>query len=241
METVDDLQYDGLKIIQAADGFRFGMDAVLLANLAPLSGVKRALDLCCGNGIIPILLAGKRKVKSVCGIDINAAEVERAGRSLGLNGLAGVDVINGDIKEIERYFGYETFDLVTANPPYLKVNTGAVSPNTMKSAARHEIYCTLKDVLAAAFKVLRYGGGLFMVHRTERLAEVLYECKSLRLEPKRLYMIYPKEDRRPDLFLVYCVKCGNPDMIVGKPLIIYNADGSYTDDYLKIYYGGESK
>ncbi len=241
METLDDLQYNDLKIIQSADGFRFGMDAVLLANLAPLSGVKRALDLCCGNGIVPVLLAGKRQVDSVSGIDINAGETERAVRSARLNGLAGLHIVNGDIREIEKYFGYESFDLVTANPPYLKANTGRMSSNPMKSAARHEIYCTLGDVLAAAFKVLRFGGGFFMVHRTERLAEVLHECRNSRLEPKRLYMIYPQADKRPDLFLVYCIKCGNPDMIVEKPIIIYNNDGSYTDDYLKIYYGGETK
>lgn len=239
METLDDLQYNNLRIIQGMDGFRFGMDAVLLANLAPVSGVKRALDLCCGNGIIPILLASKRKVESVWGIDINPNETERAMRSVDLNGLAGVKIVNGDIKRINEYFGYESFDLVTANPPYLKVKTGAMSPNPMKSAARHEVYCTLKDVLIAAFKVLRFGGGFFMVYRTERLAEALYECKNTRLEPKRLYMVYPRIEERPNLFLVYCIKCGSPGMIVEKPLVIYNNDGSYTDDYLKIYYGGE--
>lgn len=238
METLDDLQYNNLRIIQGTNGFRFGMDAVLLANLAPVSGVKKALDLCCGNGIVPILLAGKRGLDTVCGIDINTDETDRAVRSAKLNGLA-IRIINGDIRKIDEYFDYESFDLVTANPPYLKINTGAMSQNPMKSAARHEVYCSLKDVLSAAFKVLRFGGGFFMVHRTERLAEVLHECRNARLEPKKLYMVYPRADERPNLFLVYCIKCGSPDMVVEKPLIIYNDDGSYTDDYLEIYYGGE--
>ncbi|MDI6601359.1 MAG: tRNA1(Val) (adenine(37)-N6)-methyltransferase [Thermoanaerobacteraceae bacterium] len=239
METIDDLQYNGLRIIQDRDGFRFGMDAVLLANLAPINGVKRAIDLGCGNGIIPILLAGKRGVENVYGIDINFEEVERAIRSVEINNLSGVRIINGDIKKIQEYFDYESFDLVTANPPYLKVNTGEISPNPMKAAARHEVYCTLREVLSAAFKVLRFGGSFFMVHRTERLAEVLDECRNARLEPKRLYMVYPRVDERPNLFLVHCIKCGSADMVVEKPLIIYNNDGSYTEEYLKIYYGGE--
>ncbi|TZE82135.1 tRNA1(Val) (adenine(37)-N6)-methyltransferase [Calorimonas adulescens] len=239
MRTVDDLQYNGLKIIQDRDGFRFGMDAVLLANLAPVNGVKKALDLGCGNGIVPILLAGKRGVEEVFGIDINEKEVEMAKESVKINGLSGVKIIAGDLRNIQDYFEYESFDLVTANPPYLRVQTGDMSPNPMRAAARHEIYCTLKDVLNAAFKVLRSGGSLFMVHRTERLAEVLGECRNSRLEPKSLYMVYPRINDRPNLFLVRCVKCGSPDMIVERPIIIYNSEGNYTEEYLRIYYGGE--
>ena len=195
-ERLDDLQRNGLKIIQKTDGFCFGMDAVLLSGFASVKPGERALDLGTGTGIIPLLLSAKTKGDHFTGLEIQTEIMKMAQRSVALNGLEKkIDIIQGDIKEASRIFGAASFDVVTSNPPYMNDAHGLKNPGDVKAISRHEVLCTLEDVVREGTKALKPGGRFYMVHRPHRLAEIITVMRQYKLEPKRMKFVHPLQIR----------------------------------------------
>lgn len=240
-ERLDDLQRNGYKIIQNERLFCFGMDAVLLSAFAKVKEGERVLDLGTGTGVIPILLEAKTSGKHFTGLEICAASADMARRSAAYNQLEEkVSIIQGDIKEADRIFPAASFDVVTSNPPYMTANHGLVNPDLDKAAARHEILCTLEDVVSQASRVLKEKGRFYMVHRPFRMAEIIRTLGRYRLEPKRIQLVYPFVEKEPNMLLIECLKGGNPRVTVEPPLIVYQEPGVYTE-YVKSLYGPEEK
>lgn len=235
-ERLDELQRNGYCIIQNPQKFCFGMDAVLLSGFARVRPGERVLDLGTGTGIIPILLRGKTKGRDFTGLEIQAESADMARRSVAYNHLEeAISIITGDIKEAAALFGAASFDIVTCNPPYMTGNHGLVNPEQPKAIARHELLCTLEDVVRETARVLRPGGRFYMVHRPFRLAEILTLLTAYRLEPKRMRLVYPFVDREPNMVLLECLSGGKSRITVEKPLIVYKEQGVYTDEIYEIY------
>ncbi len=235
-ERLDDLRRGGYRIIQNEKLFCFGMDAVLLSGFARVKEGGHALDLGTGTGIIPILLAVKTRGEHFTGLEISEYCVDMAQRSVVLNELEHrVKIVQGDIRKAGELFAPASFDTVTSNPPYMTAQHGLVNPDLEKAAARHEILCTLEDVVRAAAKLLCVGGHFYMVHRPFRLAEIIRVLSQYRLEPKRMQLVYPYVDREPNMVLIEAVRGGRSRMTVEKPLIIYERPGVYRDEILEIY------
>lgn len=235
-ERVDDLQRNGYHIIQKKKGFCFGMDAVLLSGFARVNQGECVLDLGTGTGIIPILLEAKTEGRHFTGLEIQKDVAEMAGRSVALNHLEKkVDIVTGDIREAGRIFGNASFDVVTSNPPYMNSGNGLKNPDRRLAIARHEVLCTLGDVLREAGKLLKSGGRFYMVHRPQRLAEIITGMEEVRLEPKRIKFVHPYIDREANMVLIEAVRGGGHFLKVEKPLIVYQAPGKYTDEIYDVY------
>ena len=235
-ERLDDLERNGYRIIQNPEKFCFGMDAVLLSGWTRAGKGERVLDLGTGTGIIPILLAAKTQASYLAGLEIQKESADMARRSVMLNGLEGrVEILEGDIRHAAELWSAGSFDVVTSNPPYMKMSHGLKNPDLPKAIARHEILCSLEDVVREAAKLLRPGGHFFLVHRPFRLAEIFSEMARYHLEPKRMRLIYPFADREPNMVLIEGAKGGRPRMTVEKPLIVYRRPGVYTDEIYEIY------
>ena len=235
-ERIDELQRNGYQIIQNENGFCFGMDAVLLSGFARVKKGEQALDLGTGTGIIPILLEAKTEGEHFTGLEIQETSVDMAGRSVRLNDLdQKVSIVKGDIKEATDLFGKASFDVVTSNPPYMTGQHGLVNPDMPKAIARHEILCTLEDVISQASALLKENGRIYMVHRPFRLSEIMVMMSRYRLEPKRMKLVYPFADKEPNMVLIEGLKGGRPRITVEKPLIVYQKPGVYTDEIYDIY------
>lgn len=235
-ERVDELQRNGYRVIQNENGFCFGMDAVLLSGFARVKKGEQALDLGTGTGIIPILLEAKTEGEHFTGLEIQETSADMAGRSVRLNDLdQKVSIVKGDIKEATDLFGKASFDVVTSNPPYMTGQHGLVNPDMPKAIARHEILCTLEDVISQASALLKENGRFYMVHRPFRLAEIMVMMNRYRLEPKRMKLVYPFADKEPNMVLIEGLKGGRPRITVEKPLIVYQKPGVYTDEIYDIY------
>lgn len=236
-ERADDLLRNNLKIIQSDEVFSFSMDAVLLARFcsAPLRG--RIMDLCTGNGVVPMLVSTRSKAQ-LWGVEIQERLADMAARSVALNGLEDrITIMNGDLKDIHQRVGSGVFDLVTVNPPYLPVTAGEQNTNIHFAAARHEIYCTLEDVVAACSRLVRYGGKVAMVHRPGRLVDILTLMRQYRLEPKRIRFVHPKAEEEANMVLVEGIRDGKPDIRLLPPLVVYGSDGGYSPELMEVYYG----
>lgn len=235
-ERIDELHRNGYRIIQKKDGFCFGMDAVLLSGFAAVKEGERALDLGCGTGIIPLLLEAKTRGRHFTGLEIQREMADMAARSVRLNRLEDkIDIIEGDIKEAGRIFGGASFDVVTANPPYMNDSHGLKNPDLPRAIARHEVLCTLQDVVREAAKVLRPGGRFYLVHRPRRLIEIITELAGYGLEPKRLKFVHPFADREAKMVLLEAARGGRSFVRVEKPLIVFRERGIYTDEINEIY------
>lgn len=235
-ERLDDLQRNGYKIIQDPGRFCFGMDAVLLSGFAKVKPGERVVDLGTGTGIIPILLEARSKGASFTGLEIQPESADMASRSVQLNDLQErVHIVNGDIKEAVQIFGAASCHVVTSNPPYMIAQHGLQNPDQPKAIARHEVLCTLEDVISQAAGLLMPGGRFYMVHRPFRLAEIMTGLCAHGLEPKRMQLVYPYVDREPNMVLLEAVKGGRPRITVEKPLIIYKEPGKYMDEIYDIY------
>lgn len=238
-ETIEDLQYKGLKIIQNKDCFCFGMDAILLSDFTRLKRGDRVLDLCTGVGIVPILLSGRNKAKEIIGIELLEYVADMGVRSVALNHLEGkVRIIQGDIKQAHKQTD-GAFDAITVNPPYEKQNKNLQSSNEYLEAARHEVHIKFGDVCKTANRMLKCGGRLSMVHRVARLPELICTLKSHKLEPKRMRLVHPKVEAEPNLVLIEAIKDGKEGLIVEAPLIVRKADGEYTQEIDRIYHRDE--
>lgn len=239
-ERLDDLQYKGLKLLQKKDGFCFGIDAVLLSHFAQVSKNSRVIDLGTGTGIIAILLAAKKEPRQVIGLEIQPEMAEMAERSVRLNNLDDrVSIMSGDLREAVSLFGAASFDSVVTNPPYTEMGGGLMNPADSKAISRHEILCTLEDVVSVASKLLCYGGKFSMVHRPQRLADIICCMRSYDIEPKQLRLVHPSPGKSPNLVLISGAKKGNPELRVQEPLYIYDSNGRYSMEIDEIYSRGK--
>jgi tRNA1(Val) A37 N6-methylase TrmN6 len=220
-ESVEDLQCGGLRIIQSKGEFRFGIDAVLLANFAKARKGASVVELCSGSGVISILMTAKTGASAFTGVEIQSGLADMANRSAALNGLSGkVTFVNADLRDCRELFKKGSADVVVANPPYIKRRSGIKSRSAGMSIARHEICCTLDDVLAAASHLLRDGGDLFMTQRPGRLADVCCSARAFGVEPKYIQMVQSKPDSPPVLILVHARKAVRPDLKFMPPLYL---------------------
>ena len=235
-ERIDDLQYKGLKIIQNKDGFCFGIDAVLLANFA--KNMKRknlVVDLCTGTGIVAILLSGKIDAKKIIGVEIQEETAEMAKRSVELNSLQGrVEIINQDLKKLKPIIEAGSVDTVTVNPPYMKAGSAIVNDENKMSIARHEVCCTLDDVIKEAARMLKTNGEFFMVHKPERLVDIFCTMRKYKIEPKRIRFVHPSVDKPANIVLIEGSRDGREFLKFEKSLYVYE-NGEYTDEIYEIY------
>ena len=235
-ERLDDLNRNGYHIIQDKSRFCFGMDAVLLSGFAQVKRGETVLDLGTGTGIIPILLAAKTQGAHFTGLEIQPDSADMAARSVAYNHLEDkIGIVTGDIKDASKLFGASSFDVVTTNPPYMIGQHGLQNPDAAKAIARHEVLCTLEDVIRESAKILKPGGHFFMVHRPFRLSEIFGCMTQYGIEPKRMRLVYPFVDKEPNMVLIEGMRGAKKRMTVEKPLIVYKEQGKYTDEIYEIY------
>lgn len=236
-ERVDDLLTHDLHIIQSDEVFSFSMDAVLLARFAPVPKYGKILDLCTGNGVIPLLLSTRTEAE-IEGIEIQPRLADMARRSVEMNGLSHrIQIREGDLRELVKVTGHGVYDAITVNPPYMPVTTGEVKLNAHQAIARHEIHCSLEDVAVAAMRLVRPGGKVSMVHKPQRLGEILTVLRQYRLEPKVIRFVHPRAGAEANMVLIEALRDGKPDVRVLPPLIVYNENGEYCEEIMNIYYG----
>lgn len=237
-ERIDDLQLDGLKIIQNPEWFCFGIDAVLLSHFASLSIKKdyKVIDFCTGNGILPLLLSKKTHAKIIYGIEIQECVADLAKRNIKFNKLEDMITIhNGDIKNLETIFEKGSIDYITCNPPYKENSAGLKNEKDIIKIARHEICCNLEDIILSASYLLKPGGKIALVHRPERLVDLIYIMKKNRIEPKKLRFVHPYTSKTATMILIEGTKHGGKNLVLEPPLYVYNENREYTDEVNQIY------
>lgn len=236
-ERIDDLEFEDLKIIQNTKGFCFGIDSVLLSDFA--KNIKKnstIVDLGTGTGIISILLSKKTEAKKIYGIELQKEVCDMASRSVLLNNLQDkIEIINKNIKNISDTLGINVCDVVITNPPYKKYGTGLLNEDDSKIISRHEKECTLEDVIKQSFKILKDKGLFYMVHRPDRLVDIIYLMRKYKIEPKEIRIVYSNIKSKAVLVLIKGIKNAGEELKVLSPLYIYNEDGTYTDEVLRIY------
>ena len=255
-ERIDDLEFKGLKIIQNKEGFCFGIDSILLSDYAKkLKNGAKVIDIGTGTGIISILLCGKTELKKIIGVEIQSEVTEMASklshitgieiqeevaemakRSIELNNLQGkFDIKNINIKDVFEEIEPNTIDAIVTNPPYMKLNTGAKNIEKKKLISRHEVECDLEDIIKISYKLLKSKGEFYMVHRAERIVDIMYLLRKYKVEPKTIRFVHPKKCKEPNLILIKCVKDGGNGLKIDEPLIVYDEKENYTDEIYKIY------
>lgn len=241
-ERYDDLLTHELKIIQSPEVFSFSLDAVLLARFCTVPIKGAIVDLCSGNGVIPLLLTTRTK-SVIVGVELQERLWDMAVRSVEKNGLsAQVCMELGDLREwaqVGRRCG--SFDLVTVNPPYLPIPQGQQNENEHVAIARHEVMCTLEDVVQAASRLVRTGGRVAMVHRPARIVDILELMRKYRLEPKRIRFVHPKPGAEANMVLIEALRDGKPEVRMLPPLIVYDDNQRYCDELLEVYYGSKTE
>lgn len=236
-ERIDDLEYKNLKIIQKKDGFCFGIDSILLSDFSKnIKENSKVLDLGTGTGIIATLLCGKTKLKKIIGIEIQKEIADMAKRSIKLNKLENrFEIINENIINLEKIFEKNSIDAIVTNPPYKKKNSGIINENEKKLISRHEITATLEDFIKISQKLLKNNGEFYMVHRPERLVDIFEIMRKYKIEPKIIRFVHSNINKESKLVLIKGVKNAKPFLKIEKNLYIYNENGNYSDEILKIY------
>ena len=235
-ETLYDLQLKDICIIQKREGFRFGIDAVLLANFANVKKKHKVMDLCTGTGIVPFIIKGKKEPEKIVGLEIQNEFVEMANRSIKINGFNDtMEFLHGDLKDKELLKSVGRFDVVTVNPPYKLEKSGIVNPNDKYAIARHEVMCNLDNVIEACRIVLKDNGRLYMVHRPERLADIFCIMRKYKIEPKRVQMVHPNTKKPANILLVEGQRDGGAYLKWEPPIYVYNDDGSFSKEINEIY------
>ncbi|MBM6854842.1 tRNA1(Val) (adenine(37)-N6)-methyltransferase [Mediterraneibacter glycyrrhizinilyticus] len=225
-ERLDDLQLNGLELIQNPDKFCFGVDAVLLSDFVRVRPGERVLDLGTGNGIIPVLLSAKTQAAHLTGLEIQGDIADMARRSIAHNHLEEkIDIVTGDIKEAAEIFKPAFFDVITANPPYMLADHGLKNPDDGKAIARHEVLCSLDDILRESMRLLQDKGRFYMVHRPFRLTEILIKMNYYKIEPKRIQFVHPFADREPNMVLIEGVRGAKPRVKIEPPIIMFSRSG----------------
>lgn len=236
-ERIDDLLTHELGIIQSDEVFSFSMDAVLLARFANIPRRGRILDMCTGNGVIPLLLT-TRSEAVIEGIEIQPRLADMARRSVALNHLEErVKILEGDLRELYLETGHGVYDAITVNPPYMPLNGSDIKLNRHQAIARHEIHCTLEEVIQSGARLVRPGGKLCMVHKPQRLAEMISLMQKYRLEPKIIRFVHPRLHMEANMVLIECIKDGKPEVRLHPPIIVYDDQGHYCREMMEIYYG----
>lgn len=236
----DDLGINNMKIIQDDEYFCFGMDSILLANFVKSNSSKNViLDFCSGSGVISIILSAKQKYKKIYAIELQKEMFNILKENVNINSLNDkISIINEDIKNFQKIrenIVENNIDIIVCNPPYKEIGTGIINENEVKYIARHEAKCKLDDIFSAANKLLNVKGELYLVHKPERMADLITIARANNLEPKLIKYVYPRVDTKPSIVLIKYVKKGGNELIIDKPLIEYKQDGSYTDDIYKLY------
>lgn len=235
-ETLDDLGIKGIHVIQKKEGFRFGVDAVLLANFAKVKNNSSVIDLCTGTGIVPFILAGKTNAKNITGIEVQEEFVEMAERSVEFNKLEErVNFINGDLKNLALLKKLPKVEVLTVNPPYKLQNSGIINLHDKNAIARHEICCTLEDVIIASRILLKDNGRMYMVHRPDRLVDIVTLMRKHKIEPKRIRMVHPSAGKAPNIVLVEGQRDGGAFLKWDDPLYVHTEDGGYTEEIISMY------
>ena len=236
--VVNDLVYfNNLKIVQNKDYFNFSLESILLPNFVEITpNTKKIIDFCTGNVPIPLVLSTRTK-SEIYAVEIQKEIYELAKETITINKLENrIKLLNSDVKEIYNDFETDTFDLITCNPPYFKKQDDSlINENIIKSIARHEILIELEDIIKISKKLLKNGGSLSIVHRTDRLIEIIDLMKKHNIEPKRLQFIYPKRNKKSNLIMIDGRKNGSTGLTVLNPLVVHNDDGSYTEEVLKMF------
>ena len=226
-ERLDDLQINGLELIQNPDKFCFGIDAVLLSDFVKVRTGEQLLDLGTGNGIIPVLLSAKTEAGHLTGLEIQDDIAEMARRSIAHNHLEErVDIVTGDIKEAAEIFKPAFFDVITTNPPYMLADHGMRNPDDAKAIARHEVLCSLDDILRESMRLMQDKSRFYMIHRPFRLTEIMIKMHQYKIEPKRIRFVHPYIDKEPAMVLIEGVRGAKPRVTVEPPLIIYDRNGT---------------
>jgi tRNA1(Val) A37 N6-methylase TrmN6 len=238
-ERLDYLLGEELRIIQSPSVFSFSLDAVLLAKFAymPISKGK-ILDLCTGNAVIPLLLSTRTKAQ-ITGVEIQERLYKMGIRSVAYNKLEErINLVHGDLKEMPQTLGFHQYDVVTCNPPYFEVSqTSEKNPNEHLAIARHEIMCTLEDVVRVSSQLVKQGGKIAFVHRPERLLDIVTLMREYKIEPKRVQLVYPKRNKEANTLLIEGIKDGNKGLKVLPPLVVYEENNEYTKELQHILYG----
>lgn len=238
-ERLDFLLAEDLRIIQSPSVFAFSLDAVLLARFVYVPIQKgNLIDLCSGNGVIPLFLSARTK-GSITGVEIQERLYDMAQRSIAYNGLQErLHMIHGDIKEMPKQLGFGKFDVVTCNPPYFATpSEGERNLNEHLTIARHEILCTLEDAVKASSQLAKQGGKVAFVHRPGRLIDMITLMRQYRLEPKRIQFVYPKQGKESNTLLIEAIKDGSPDLKILPPIVVYDENNEYTPQIKEILYG----
>lgn len=235
-ERIDNIPGTELKIIQDKNRFSYGIDAILLSSFAKIKSGSYVMDLGTGTGIIPLRLQALYKPERIIGVEIQKDMAEMASRSVYMNELGDkIDIINMDLRDIPYSYKKSTFDAITSNPPYIKSGSGILNPEKNFALSRHEISCTLEDIIKISQYLLKDKGKLYLVHRPNRLSDIFWTAREYGIEPKTLQFIHPKAQEAPNLVLLECVKGGNIDLKVEKPLVVYDDKGVYTEEIYLIY------
>ena len=237
MEVVKDLlNYDSIKIVQNSDWFSFSLDSVLLANFVHVNNKMRIMDFCCGNAPIPLILSTKTNSK-ITGVEIQKEVFSLAIKSVRLNNKEKqIEIINEDVKNLHNIYETDSFDLITCNPPYFKYkNSSNINNNNTKALARHELSLALEDVFKTAKKILKNNGKLVIVHRTERLIDIICLMRKYNLEPKRIRFIQPFSNSNSNLVLIEASKNGNAGLKIESNLIVHDENNNYTEEVLEMF------
>lgn len=243
-ERIDDLGINDLKIIQNKEYFCFGTDSVLLANFAKSENSNNViLDLCSGSGVIPIILSAKKKYKKIFGVELQSEMYDLFDRNIKINNLEdSIISINENVKDIKNIrkkitsiMEKDKIDIITCNPPYKEIGTGLTTNHDVKTIAKCEVMCNLEDIFITSSKLLGKGGKLYLVHKPERLSDLIYFGRKYNLEAKEIRFVYPKINKKPSIVLISYRKDGGNETKVLEPLIEYNDDMSYTDEIYRIY------
>lgn len=241
MEVINDLlNYGNLKIVQNSNWFSFSLDSVLLADFVKVNNKMKIIDFCTGNAPIPLFLSTKTK-SEIIGVELQKEVFLLAEKSIRLNNLENqIKVLNMDVNDIPNIYDTDVFDLITCNPPYFKMSEKSnTNKDNIKAIARHEINLNLDNIFKIAKKVLKNNGKIAMVHRTDRLIDIISSMKKNNIEPKRLKIIYPFKDSKSNMILIEGAKNGKPGLEIEKSLIVHNIDGAYTNEVLKVFNGGK--